>query len=247
MGDADDLTALTADGSFDGGDLDCGSGLALLIREHLLAVPIGRVLEIRSREPSVGVDLPPWCRLTGHEYLGALADRTGVRYFIRRGAGSASDALGLTRDKVRARAYEWRARVRITGARRATTYCRNLSFHVGQPASFEERDAHPSAIEYVLGAVASALAVGLSTEASRDGLTLDDVELTVRGRLHDVLAHLGSEDGDPSLSDIDIACFVTTSADEGAVRAAWTRAVARCPVTATLRKAATVTLKLSLL
>ena len=80
-----------------------------------------------------------------------------------------------------------------------------------------------------------------------DGLTLDDVELTVRGRLHDVLAHLGSEDGDPSLSDIDIACFVTTSANEGAVRAAWTRAVARCPVRATLRKAATITLKLSLL
>ena len=65
-----DLAALCPDHVFDGGDLDCGSGLVLLIRESMQRVPPGGVLELRSREPSVRDDLPPWCRMVGHEFLG---------------------------------------------------------------------------------------------------------------------------------------------------------------------------------
>ena len=59
-----------ADMVFDGGDLDCGSGLILLIRENMIKTPLGGILEMRSREPTVAGDLPPWCRMAGHEYLG---------------------------------------------------------------------------------------------------------------------------------------------------------------------------------
>jgi hypothetical protein len=62
---------------------------------------------------------------------------------------------------------------------------------VGQAASFEEKDAYPSAVEYLLGALAASLATGLATEASRDGLELDDIELATRGALDNVLAILG--------------------------------------------------------
>jgi hypothetical protein len=51
---------------FDGGDLDCGSGLILLIRENMLRTPVGDILEMRSREPTVAEELPPWCRMVGH-------------------------------------------------------------------------------------------------------------------------------------------------------------------------------------
>ena len=67
-----DLDGLRPDHVFDGGDLDCGSGLVLLIREHMQRVPEGGVLELRSVETTVTDDLPPWCRMVGHEYLGAL-------------------------------------------------------------------------------------------------------------------------------------------------------------------------------
>ena len=50
----------------DGGNLDCGSGLLLLIRKAVNEVPAGGVLEIRSTEISVREDLPAWCRMTGH-------------------------------------------------------------------------------------------------------------------------------------------------------------------------------------
>ena len=57
------------DVSFDGGDLDCGNGLLLLIRKHIDPLPRGGLLEILSSEISVDEDLPAWCRLTGNELL----------------------------------------------------------------------------------------------------------------------------------------------------------------------------------
>src|SRR6185295_2809426 len=58
-----------ADVSFDGGDLDCGNGLLLLIRQHLDPLGPGQLLEFRSTEISVEEDFPAWCRLTGNELV----------------------------------------------------------------------------------------------------------------------------------------------------------------------------------
>lgn len=59
----------TPDASFDGGDLDCGNGLLLLIRRHIDPLPRGSLLEILSTDTSVQEDLPAWCRLTGNEFV----------------------------------------------------------------------------------------------------------------------------------------------------------------------------------
>lgn len=240
---ADDLLALAPDRVFDGGDLDCGSGLALLIRENMLAVPPGGVLEMVSREPTVAGDLPPWCRLSGHELLGCLPGQGGARYFLRRGMavsrGEAAEAerQALEEDKRRARQYEWRLRVRAGEGQSSTVYCRNFSWTLGQPASFEKRDRNPSAVEALLGALGAALATGYATECARDALEIDDIELTVKGRLTNILAHLGMEEGDPSFAAIEVRCFASTLDDEDKARAAWERAVARSPVAATLARA----------
>lgn len=242
-----DLDKLSPVQVLDGGDMDCGSGLVLLLRDTLLGVPLGEVLELRSREPSVCGDLPPWCAMVGHEYLGKLPGEDEARYFIRRGEKAVEDAEALERDKERARDYEWRTRVRHRGGQRSTVYCRNFQFDVGQAASFEEKDEYPSAVELVLGALGSALAVGFATECSRAGLEIDDIELTVRGKLHDVTAHLGLSSGDPSFSTIELKCFASTFADEAQVRQAWTLAVERSPLVATLNKAAELHLKLAII
>ena len=57
------------DVSFDGGDLDCGNGLLLLIRKHIDPMQRGGLLEIRSTEISVDEDLPAWCRMTSNELV----------------------------------------------------------------------------------------------------------------------------------------------------------------------------------
>jgi 5-methyltetrahydropteroyltriglutamate--homocysteine methyltransferase len=61
--------AWPADVAFNGGTLDCGNGLLLLIRKHIDPLRSGQLLEIRSQESSVEEDLPAWCRLTKNELL----------------------------------------------------------------------------------------------------------------------------------------------------------------------------------
>lgn len=80
-----DSHPLVPDASFDGGDLDCGNGLLLLIRRHIDPLPRGGLLEIRSTESSVEEDLPAWCRLTNNEFLSCV--RTGVQrsYLVCKG------------------------------------------------------------------------------------------------------------------------------------------------------------------
>lgn len=240
-----DLESLQPEAVFDGGDLDCGSGLVLLIREHMLRVPVGGVLEMHSREPTVASDLPPWCRMVGHDYLGALPGPSTVRYFVRRGASQADEAGQLQADKARARSYQWRVRTRLAGPQHSTVYCRNFAFDVGQPASFEEKDQYPSAVELLLGALTASLASGFASEAARSGLSIDDIELTASGQLENVLALIGDEDGEPAFASIEIKCFASTFDDEPAVQAAWERAVRRSPVAATLRRAVPMKFKLS--
>ena len=60
---------LPADVGFDGGDLDCGNGLLLLIRKYIDPLQRGQLLEILSTEISVDEDLPAWCRLTSNELV----------------------------------------------------------------------------------------------------------------------------------------------------------------------------------
>jgi 5-methyltetrahydropteroyltriglutamate--homocysteine methyltransferase len=74
--------------SFDGGDLDCGNGLLLLIRRHIDPLDGGQLLEILSTDSTVEEDLPAWCRLTGND----LVSRTrvgAVRSYLVRKRGSA--------------------------------------------------------------------------------------------------------------------------------------------------------------
>lgn len=240
-----DLGDLQPDRVFDGGDLDCGSGLVLLIRENMLQLPVGGVLEMRSRETTVRDELPPWCRMVGHSYLGAIEAADTVRYFLRRGEG-ASEQEALEADKERARDFEWRARVRASGQLESTVYCRNFSFRVGQTASFEAKDRHPSAVEYLLGALAADVGSALATNCARAGLEVDDIELSVKGRLDNVLAHLGLEEGDPSFALIELTGFVSSFEDEARVRAVWDETLGRSPLVATLKKAVELRTRLAM-
>src|SRR5882762_3144334 len=69
------------DVSFDGGDLDCGNGLLLLIRQHMDPMARGQLLESRSVEISVDEDFPAWCRMTGNELV-SFVKRGRERSFL---------------------------------------------------------------------------------------------------------------------------------------------------------------------
>lgn len=242
----DEDKSFVPDVIFEGGDLDCGSGLILLIRENIIKTPLEGILEMRSREPTVAADLPPWCRMAGHEYLGKKENDRFTRYFIRRGSAEIEEEKALKEDLEQAKKYEWRLRSRSTGHLKATVYSRNFSFEVGQPASFEEQDKHPSAVEYLFGALAGSLATAFTTECAKENLEVDDIEISLSGSLYNILAHIGIEEGDPSIERIDLKCFASTFDDEEKVNAVWERTVARSPVAATLSKAVELNLQLAL-
>src|SRR3990172_5285434 len=99
----------------DGGDLDCGSGLLLIIRNAMAPLPGGGVLEVRSREISVREDLPAWCRMVGHTLLGTEDGKGGyVHYRLRKKGADAA----LHADLEQARTYTWQTRVRWTNGMR---------------------------------------------------------------------------------------------------------------------------------
>ncbi|MGH7277885.1 MAG: sulfurtransferase TusA family protein [Candidatus Rokuibacteriota bacterium] len=64
----------------DAGSGGCEEGALLKLRDLMTGLDAGQVLEVRSTDPGVREDLPAWCRLTGHEFLGAK----GSRYFLRK-------------------------------------------------------------------------------------------------------------------------------------------------------------------
>lgn len=74
------------DVSFDGGDLDCGNGLLLLIRKHIDPLARGQLLEIQSTETSVELELPAWCRMTGNQLVSWTKQGKQRSFLVSKGA-----------------------------------------------------------------------------------------------------------------------------------------------------------------
>lgn len=82
----------------DGGDRSCGE-LLLALLEPVRTLPPGSVLRLIATDPAAPLDLPAWCHLTGHRYLGSG----------RHVDGRPSYDLELTADAVSVRpARPWR-------------------------------------------------------------------------------------------------------------------------------------------
>ncbi len=80
------------DVSFDGGDLDCGGGLLLLIRKHIDPMRPGQLLEILSTEISVDEDLPAWCRLTKNDLVSWTKVGRQRSFLVRKGGKVAANS-----------------------------------------------------------------------------------------------------------------------------------------------------------
>lgn len=86
---------------YDGGEMDCGSGLLLAITSRMRGIQPGEVMLLRTREKSVLADLPAWARLAGHDLVDVQPTGPGAgewRLWVRRGrprATTASVARGV--------------------------------------------------------------------------------------------------------------------------------------------------------
>jgi len=238
-----DAVPPAADATCDGGDLDCGSGLLLIIRSAMAPLPPGGVLLVKSREASVREDLPAWCRMVGHTLCAEQDADGGYRhYWLRKKA----DDSALGKDLQAAREHVWQTRVRWAGGMLAKAGVRNHALAVGQPASFDTEDQAPSAIEYLLTALGGALVTGLQWRLSRRGIEVRHLEAVVKGRAEGILTFLGVEqDGHPGLSTLSVTVYADADAEPQVLDDVFAETLRRCPITQTLARgiAASVQLK----
>lgn len=66
----------------DGGDLGCAR-LLVLLRDRATRLPAGTVVHLTTGDPVAPIDLPVWCRMTGHTYLGPVAGTPRPTYAVR--------------------------------------------------------------------------------------------------------------------------------------------------------------------
>lgn len=70
-------------------ELDCRGMLCpapvIELNRHLADVDVGAVLAVVATDAAARVDIPAWCRMRGHEYVGEDTTDDGTpRYLVRR-------------------------------------------------------------------------------------------------------------------------------------------------------------------
>ena len=68
--------------TLDGGDRRCVE-LLLELRALTLTVAAGAVIHVTATDPAAPLDLPAWCHLTGHTYLGAIPGAGRPTYAVQ--------------------------------------------------------------------------------------------------------------------------------------------------------------------
>jgi len=239
------MTSHHPDAMCDGGDLDCGSGLLLIIKKHMDPLAKGKVLEVRSTDRTVADDLPAWCRMVKHEFLGSEKTETYTRYFVKK--GGAEESSNLDEDLEAAKGYEWTVRGQMEEGLKAKMHSRNHTIFAGQPADFSQQVEAPSAMDYLIASLNACLSVGFKSIASRKKVIIDQMELTLKGKLNNVLYHLGIENtGDPSVQEITGSFYVTSPNEDEEIEEVWKLTLDRSPVYQTLVKNTNINIRLSI-
>ncbi len=226
----------------DGGDLDCGSGLLLIIRKAMNPLGPRQVLEVRSREISVKEDLPAWCRMVGHRIVGTESAPNNYTYYFIEKKGPDQE---LARDLDEARSFTWKTRVRWQEGLTARAFVRNHSFDIGQPASFDTEDEAPSAIEQLLASLAGCLVVGFQWRLSREQIEVFNLEMSLQGEVDNILVFLGvEEEGHPGLAKLKGSLYLDADGDPTRIEELWAETVARSPVASSLLRQVELDLEL---
>lgn len=78
-----DLTDIRVAATLDTGEQTCAT-LIRSIQQAILPLQPGAVLAVNSHDLSARLDLPAWCRMTGHGYLGNDDHETYTIHYLRK-------------------------------------------------------------------------------------------------------------------------------------------------------------------
>jgi len=125
-------------------------------------------------------------------------------------------------------------------------HARSVTLNGVGRASWDAAAEHPSALDYLLGALATDLLSGLGEESRRAGYVLDEAELRLEVFLENPLVVAGviGEEGSPRIDSIRGSLYLSSSAGESELRAVWQRTRDKSPVLASLAPGITIDIEL---
>jgi uncharacterized OsmC-like protein len=141
-----------------------------------------------------------------------------------------------------------RSRIQWLGGFRFNSFVRNNTFVVEEPASTTAADNAPNAMEYVLGALGACLSTGFVLNATRQGITIINLEVALDSTQDNVFTFFGlSDEGHPGFMEVRAKLYVQADADEATLQKIWEQSVATSPVGNSLARNVTITPEISVL
>lgn len=74
---------MVPDATLDAGESSCGE-LSMLIARAVRTLAPGQLLEVLAYDLAAAMDIPAWCRSTGHQLVDADATTNPQRFLIRK-------------------------------------------------------------------------------------------------------------------------------------------------------------------
>ncbi len=140
------------------------------------------------------------------------------------------------------------SRVRWLSGLKFKTLVRNHSFLVDEPAHLAGEDESPNSVEYVLGAYGACLATGFVLNATKRGITIRNLEVSLESTQNNVFTFLGlGSEGHPGFEEIKAKLYVQADADEAAIREIWDHTVKTSPVHNILTRTARISTELDVI
>jgi uncharacterized OsmC-like protein len=136
-----------------------------------------------------------------------------------------------------------KADVRLVGSQSSQAKVRGFTIESDEPRTGGGEDKAPNPLDYFMSSIGFCENVILARHAALYGLTFDSLETSVRGHW-DRKGQFEIDETDPSFKDISIETKITTNDPIDAVAKVIRIAHRRCPMYATVTKAAKVTTRL---
>jgi uncharacterized OsmC-like protein len=139
----------------------------------------------------------------------------------------------------------WSAEVSWTGAFRSEARIREFApLPSDEPVGLGGTDTAPNPVEQVLAALGNCLAVGYAANASAQGITIDDLRISLEGAL-DLRTFLGLADANAGYEAISVNVVIASDATEAELADLHERVVGTSPVGHTLSRPVPVRIQLT--
>lgn len=133
------------------------------------------------------------------------------------------------------------SRVRWIDGLKFKAQVRNHTFVVDEPAHLTGEDESPNSMEYILGAYGACLATGFVINATKRGIMIRNLEVSLESSQNNVYNFLGlTDEGHPGFEEIRAKLFVQANVDQEILREIWEHTINSSPVHNSLVRPVTI-------